>query len=107
MSIEHKDPKAVKISIMGTDYSIACAESEVLALKQSASMLDGRMREIRNSGKVAGTDRIAVMAALNLTNELLKAKQELSKNQEFAEEHLTRLTHKVEAALNQAREIEL
>ena len=60
----------VLIKILGKDYKIACSEDEQESLLRSAQALDDQMRTIRDSGKVSGADRIAVMAALNLTHEL-------------------------------------
>ncbi len=63
-------------SILGRDYRIACQESERAELVEAVALLDGRMREIRDTGKVAGVDRIAVMAALNLAHDLLRERKE-------------------------------
>lgn len=62
--------QAVSIKILGKDYKVACPLDECETLKLSAKELDQQMREIRDSGTVIGSDRIAVMAALNLTHEL-------------------------------------
>jgi cell division protein ZapA len=62
------------VSILGREYRVACKESERDELLQAVQFLDGRMREIRDSGKVAGTERIAVMAALNIAHEVLRAR---------------------------------
>jgi cell division protein ZapA len=62
------------VAILGREYRIACKESEREELQQAVQLLDRRMREIRDSGKIAGTERIAVMAALNIAHELLRAK---------------------------------
>jgi cell division protein ZapA len=66
----------VDITILGREYKVACKESERAELMQSVALLDARMREIRDGGKVAAVDRIAVMAALNLANELLRTRAE-------------------------------
>lgn len=66
---------AVTIQILDKDYKIACRESEQESLRASARFLDSRMREIRNTGKVMGVDRLAVMAALNITHEYLNQKK--------------------------------
>lgn len=66
---------AVTIQILDKDYRIACQESEQEGLRTSARFLDTRMREIRNTGKVIGVDRLAVMAALNITHEYLSQKK--------------------------------
>lgn len=62
------------VSILGRDYKVACRDSERSELMQAVALLDKRMREIRDAGKVAAIDRIAVMAALNLAHDLLRAR---------------------------------
>jgi cell division protein ZapA len=62
--------EAVVLNIMGKEYKIACESEERQRLIDSAQLLDKQMRQIRDSGKVNGADRIAVMAALNLVHEL-------------------------------------
>ena len=64
----------ISVRIMEKEYVVACAYEERSALLDAAEFLNGRMREIRDSGKVVGHDRIAVMVALNLANELLRLK---------------------------------
>ncbi|AIZ35097.1 cell division protein ZapA [Pseudomonas sp. K1(2024)] len=62
---------SVTVHILDKEYSIICPPEERSNLVGAARYLDGKMREIRSSGKVIGADRIAVMAALNITHELL------------------------------------
>ncbi len=59
------------VTIMGQAYRLACKEGEELALKQAVAYLDERMNLIRDAGKVKGTDRIAVMAALGIAADFL------------------------------------
>ena len=66
--------KTIEISILGRNYKIACEEGERAALLEAVAYLDGKMGEIKNAGKVSGTDRIAVMAALNIAHEFLSTK---------------------------------
>ena len=69
------DPSTMlDVSILGREYRVACKESERAALMQAVQYLDRRMRDIREAGKIAGTECIAVMAALNIAHELLDAK---------------------------------
>jgi len=63
------------VHILGRDFKVACKEHERAELQEAVAFLDGRMREIREAGKTAGVDRIAVMAALNIANELLRARR--------------------------------
>jgi len=60
------------VSILGREFKVACGEGERNELLEAVAFLDRRMREIRDAGKVSGTDRIAVMAALNIAHELLR-----------------------------------
>jgi cell division protein ZapA len=66
--------KALDVNIMGRTYKVACAEEEREALLQAVAYLDRKMNEIKVAGKVGGLERIAVMAALNITHELLSQK---------------------------------
>jgi len=66
--------KTIEISILGRSYKIACKEGEREALMEAVAYLDGKMGEIKNTGKVSGVDRIAVMAALNIAHEFLSTK---------------------------------
>lgn len=72
------DDRAVQldVTILGREYRIGCREDEREALLQAVAHLDSRMREIRDAGKVSGVDRIAVMAALNIANDLLRERRE-------------------------------
>ncbi len=62
------------VSIMGNTYKLACKEGEEEALREAVAYLDDKMRAIRDTGKVKGNDRIAVMAALGIAAELLATK---------------------------------
>ena len=66
--------ETVFVKILDKEYQVACPRDERQALQQSAQLLDERMKAIKNSGAVIGLERIAVMAALNLSHELLQAK---------------------------------
>lgn len=63
------------ITILGREFKVACKESERDELTEAVALLDRRMREIRDAGKVTGTDRIAVMTALNFAHELLRERR--------------------------------
>lgn len=65
------DAKGLDVSIMGREFRVACAEDEQEDLLSSVEYLDKKMREIRDAGKVVGIERIAIMAALNITHEFL------------------------------------
>jgi cell division protein ZapA len=75
------DTNTLKVKILDKDYLVSCPDDKKQALTAAAQHLDGKMREIRSSGKVLGTERIAVMAALNITYELLQNTRGVSEEQ--------------------------
>lgn len=66
--------KGIDVTIMGREFRVACAPGEEEKLLQAVDYLDRKMREIRDAGKVIGVERIAIMAALNITHELLSTR---------------------------------
>ncbi len=96
--------KTVSVSILDKDYQVSCPPEEEKDLHQSALLLDQKMRQIRETGNVIGTERIAVMAALNLANELL-AKQDLFANEQETKIH--GLCDKIDQVLVKYSQIEL
>jgi cell division protein ZapA len=65
----------VTVTILGKEFIVACPENERAALVAAAGYLDKKMREIQTSGKVMGTERTAIMAALNIAHELLELRE--------------------------------
>ncbi|PCJ36746.1 MAG: cell division protein ZapA [Moraxellaceae bacterium] len=99
--------KAVNIKILEKEYGVSCPPDEEDELLSSARLVDSKMRDIRKSGKIVGMDRIAVMAALNIAHELIKAQKEIKHHGNDTEKQLARIQEKVELALAQARQMEL
>ena len=62
------------VSLLGRDYKVACKEGEEAELMDAVAFLDGRMREIRGSSKAGSTERVAVMAALNLAHDFQRGR---------------------------------
>jgi cell division protein ZapA len=91
-------PTTVEVKILDKDYLVACPDDAQDALLQAAKHLDTKMREIRASGKVFGTERIAVMAALNITHNLLE--QDIMSN--AASSILSAMDERLENALGDA-----
>jgi cell division protein ZapA len=90
--------KTLDVSIMGRSYRVACADEEREALLAAVAYVDKKMTEIKTASKLAGTERIAVMAALNIANELLSIK--LGSGFDMAE--LKRRMNSVQSKLDQA-----
>jgi cell division protein ZapA len=66
--------RSLDVNIMGREFRVACPEGEEQALLDAVNYLDRKMNDIRDTGKIVGVERIAIMAALNITNELLSAR---------------------------------
>ena len=86
------ESKTVQVSILDKGYQVSCEESEVMALQQSAQFLDQKMREMKDNSNVFGLDRLAVMAALNLTNDLLAQSEKATQLDSKQNETSSRLT---------------
>jgi len=95
----NKKLQPVSLTIMSKEYKIACAPEGQSDLIQSAQQLDMQMRQMRDSGKVAGADRIAVMAALNLAHELQVVKNQNAMLTQTLSERLAKMTDKIENVL--------
>jgi cell division protein ZapA len=90
------------VSILGREYRVACKESERDELLQAVQFLDRRMREIRDSGKVAGAERIAVMAALNIAHEVLRARSGVPATGGFDSAAIQRRISAMQTAIDRA-----
>ena len=95
------------VQILDKDYRVACQDGQQDSLLASARFLDQKMREIRSGGRVIGTDRIAVMTALNLAHELLEFQRERDQLGEGFGRRIKALREKVEVALNDGNQLEL
>ncbi len=98
---------AVLIQVMGKEYQISCPEDQVVELKNAAAYLDQQMRSIRESGKVVGLERIAVMAALNITHQLQNQDAEGGLSREAADDQVQRMSKKLDKALHQLKQFEI
>ena len=92
-------PNTVTVHILDKEYCIACPADERANLESAARYLDGKMREIRSGGKVIGADRIAVMAALNITHDLLHKQQRLEQEADSTRARVRDLLERVDGAL--------
>lgn len=97
----------VTVRILEKEYFVACQPAERSDLLDSAAYLNRQMKEIRDTGKVVGADRIAVMAALNIANELLQLRDRDSGTQVEFGNRLKVLRERVETALEKGQQLEL
>jgi len=105
--VSERESRPLSVRILEKEYMVACAPEERTELLDSAEFLNGRMREIRDSGKVVGLDRIAVIAALNMANELLRFRNRDNHLDSDVGGRLRILRERVESALEKGRQLEL
>jgi cell division protein ZapA len=101
------EPTRVSVRILEKEYQFACPSDEKNDLIRSAEYLNARMKQIRDGGNVVGTDRIAVMAALNLANDLLKGRNRDQSLEAQLGTRLKSLRERVESALEDGKQLEL
>lgn len=100
----------VSVRVLEKEYQVACPVEERSDLLDAAEYLNAKMREIRDAGSVMGLDRIAVMAALNISDELLKARRNETQPPAADRELGDRIKHlreRVETALTRGKQLEI
>lgn len=102
-----KSADGITIHILDKEYMIACTEDERHDLQRSADYLDSKMREIRDSGKIIGNDRIAVMAALNISHELLAQDSHPTNTDTLVGSRIRSIQEKIDDALYRSRQLEI
>ncbi|MGQ0578638.1 MAG: cell division protein ZapA [Betaproteobacteria bacterium] len=71
-----KEARGLEVNVMGREFRVSCTEEERRDLLKAVDYLNVKMREIRDTGKVIGVERIAIMAALNITHEYLSTRMD-------------------------------
>jgi len=97
----------VTVRILEKEYHVACPAHEKAELLASAELLNRKMREIRDSGKVVGLDRVAVMAALNLANELIRANGQDQELKDIVGLRIKAMRERLDSALGPAKQLTL
>lgn len=97
----------VSIRILDKEYQVACPASERTNLLDSAEILNAKMREVRDNSGVVGLDRIAVMAALNMANDLLHAQARDKALEGDFSNRLKLISDRVESALGNTQQLDL
>jgi cell division protein ZapA len=97
----------VSVRILDKEYQVACESEERTDLLDSAEILNSKMLEIRDSGRVVGLDRIAVMAALNMANDLLHAQARDRLIEGDLSGRLKNISDRVENALGTSQQFDL
>ncbi len=97
----------VSVRILDKEYQVACPASERTDLLDSAEVLNAKMLEIRDSGRIVGIDRIAVMAALNMANDLLHAQARDRTLDDDVSSRLKLISDRVESVLGEFQQLDL
>ncbi len=97
----------VSVRILDKEYQVACPASERTDLLDSAEVLNTKMREIRDAGRIVGLDRIAVMAALNMANDLLHAQERDKLLEGGISDRLKLISDRVESVLGNTQQLDL
>lgn len=92
--------ESLTINILDKEYRVACPEAEKDSLLASAELLNQRLKEIKNKGAVLGTERIAIMAALNLSHEMLNGRAIVSQHNEL-NNRIDSLSDKIDSRMRQ------
>lgn len=100
-------PKTLELTILDREYRVSCPDGAEEKLRDAARYLNEKMKEIKNagasSGKVLGTDRIAVIAALNIAHQL----REVESQQQDLGQDIRKLHSLIDEALDQDLQLEL
>lgn len=97
----------VSVRILDKEYQVACPPSERTDLLDSAEILNSKMREIRDSGRIVGLDRIAVMAALNMANDLMHAQARDQELEGGISDRLKLISDRVDNVLSHTHQLDL
>ena len=98
--MENSNPETISVAILDQEYQFACPVDERKALKEAAIFLDERMRSIKGAGRLMALERIAVMTALNLSDELLKLQKNETYRQENVDSRIRLLANELDDALD-------
>ena len=107
MNPMNAEASSVTITILGKEYQISCPPDEEEALRQSARHLDQQMSQIKARGTTLGFEKIAVMAALNISHELLKQSAAAPAGATPSQRDLQQLEEKIDLALEANRQLEI
>lgn len=96
----------VSVRILDKEYQVACPPDERTDLLDSAQILDTKMREIRDTGRIVGLDRIAVMAALNMANDLMHAQERDQRLESDFSQRLKSISDRLDSALGSTSQLD-
>ena len=98
---------AVQVKILDKEYQVNCPPSDQEALIRSARYLDENMRKIKGRGNIHGVEKIAVMAALNITHDMLRKNRMFNETRHSTAQQVKWLEEKIEGAIANSRQLEI
>jgi len=99
--------KPINVTLLDKEYLIACSDEERDILHRAIELINQKMREVKASGKVIGSERIAVMAALHIAHELLQYKDRNESYTSSVDNLIRRLQSKIDDALVKGKQMEI
>ncbi|MGV3591966.1 MAG: cell division protein ZapA [Gammaproteobacteria bacterium] len=100
-------PSSVTVNILGREYQISCPPEEEEALRKAARYLTAQMEEVKGRGSSLAYEKIAVLAALNITHDLLKRSKDANVSETDAQHEIKLLEKKIDSVLLAARQMEM
>jgi cell division protein ZapA len=98
---------AVQVKILDKEYQVNCPPADQEALIKSARYLDENMRKIKDRGNIHGAEKIAVMAALNITHDMLRKNRMINETRQETTQQVKGLEDKIENAISSSRQLEI
>ncbi len=89
----------VAIRLLDRDYQIKCPAEKVADLQEAAKYLDAKLRESTEGNKTINHERIFMIAALNIANELVTLKRQKNIYIDSMNQRILNLQNKIEEAL--------
>lgn len=99
----NKPDATTSVELLGKEYLVACPPENRQDLERAAQLLNSRMQEIKDQGKLYGSERVAIMAALNLAYDYLNA----TCGSESAQSEIKKMNNKIESALAEDQQMSL
>ena len=98
-----KTANGLSVRILEKEYQIACSEEERDDLIKATHYLESKLKEISGNGKIIGSERAAIMAALNISYEVVRS-QDAMTQQGSHEKRLEKLQGDVREVLDQFKQ---
>lgn len=93
--------KNITVTIMAREFIIACPEGQEKSLMESVQYLNQKIDLIQSQGTIVGIDRIIIMVALNITNELLNQNSPEGLDLSLFRHKISSIEHQIDEVLAQ------